>query len=154
MRALVLLSLAACGASSARNELRVVDFHPIEITFDRPVGGPIEARLSPDVPARAWWRDDATLVIEPSVPLRPSTRYEVALTGDLGARTHGYHVSFINRPLAVEGVWGVDADALGHPGTSSPSGPAKARGPRTHRTRPSGAKTSSAYGIGPLGFSC
>ena len=112
MRRLLVLSLAACGASSVRSELRVVDFHPIEITFDRPVGGPIEARLSPDVPARAWWRDDATLVIEPSVPLRPSTRYEVALTGDLGARTHGFHASFINRPLAVEGVWGVDADAL------------------------------------------
>ena len=112
MRGLLVLSLAACGASSARSELRVVDFHPIEITFDRPVGGPIEARLSPDVPARAWWRDDATLVIEPSVPLRPSTRYEVALTGDLGARTHGFHFSFVNRPLGVEGVWGVDADAL------------------------------------------
>lgn len=112
MRALALLSLAACGASSARSELRVVDFHPIEITFDRPVGGPIEARLSPDVPARAWWRDDATLVIEPSVPLRASTRYEVALTGELGARTHGFHFSFVNRPLTVEGVWGVDADAL------------------------------------------
>lgn len=112
MRPCLALLVAACGASSTRTDLRVVDFHPIEITFDRPVGGPVEARLSPEAPARAWWRDDTTLVIEPSVPLRPSTRYEVALTGELGARTHGFHFSFVNRPLTVEGVWGVDADAL------------------------------------------
>ena len=114
MRASLVL-LAACGASGTRSDLRVVDFHgttPIEIEFDRPVGGPIEVRITPDLPARAWWSGADTLEIEPTAPLQPSTRYEVALVGELGERTHHFHFSFVHRPLVVEGVWGVDPDAL------------------------------------------
>jgi hypothetical protein len=116
MRALALLLVAACGAQGGpRSDLRVVDFRgttPIEIKFDRPVGGPIEARITPDLPAHAWWSDVDTLEIEPTAPLQPSTRYEVALVGELGERTHHFHFSFVHRPLVVEGVWGVDPDAL------------------------------------------
>ena len=47
MRATLLLVVAACGAQAGpRSDLQVVDFHgapPIEIRFDRPVGGPIDA---------------------------------------------------------------------------------------------------------------
>jgi hypothetical protein len=109
------LLIAACGASAARTDLRVIDFHgatPIEITFDRPVGGPIEVRITPDLPARAWWSDANQLEIEPTAPLSPSTRYDVALVGQLGERTHHFHFSFVHRPLVVEGVWGADPDAL------------------------------------------
>jgi hypothetical protein len=114
MRAIALLLVAGCGAQ-ATGELRVVDFRgtaPIQIRFDRPVGGPIEARITPELPARAWWSDDATLVIEPTEPLRASTRYDVALVGELGERTHHFHFSFVHHPLVVEGVWGADPDAL------------------------------------------
>lgn len=136
MRAL-LVFLAACGASGTRSDLRVVDFHgatPIEIRFDRPVGGPIEVRITPDLPARAWWSDVDTLEVEPTAPMQPSTRYEVALVGELGERTHHFHFSFVHRPLVVEGVWGVDADALAPDGDVPLSfdQPVRARDAATH----------------------
>ena len=120
---LVVLTGAACGASGSRTDanLRVVGFapeaamtstSPIEIRFDRPVGGRIDARVTPAFAYRSFWRDDVTLVIEPLEPLAPSTRYEVALAGDLGARTHAFHFSFVHRPLTALGVWGSDPDAL------------------------------------------
>lgn len=85
---------------------------PIEIRFDQPVGGPIDARVTPAFAYRSFWRDDATLVIEPLEPLAPSTRYEVALSGELGARTHAFHFSFVHQPLTALGIWGADPDAL------------------------------------------
>ncbi|MBV8762840.1 MAG: hypothetical protein JO257_36485 [Deltaproteobacteria bacterium] len=122
MRTAVLLGLvAACGASGSRSDLRVVGFapeaamtstSPIEIRFDQPVGGPIDAHVSPAFAYRSSWRDDMTLVIEPLEPLAPSTRYEVALAGELGARTHAFHFSFVHQPLTALGVWGADPDAL------------------------------------------
>ncbi|HSN25894.1 MAG TPA: hypothetical protein VLT45_06395, partial [Kofleriaceae bacterium] len=131
MPALLLALVGACGASSSRpaGELRVVGFapeaamtstSPIEIHFDRPVGGPIDrslsaarlARVTPAFAYRSFWRDDATLVIEPLEPLAPSTRYEVALAGELGARTHAFHFSFVHKPLTALGIWGADPDAL------------------------------------------
>src|SRR5262249_2068723 len=45
-------------------------------------------------------------------PLAPSTRYEVALDGELATRTNGFSFSFVHRPLEVEGVWGIDASSL------------------------------------------
>jgi len=115
--------LAACGASGSRlgGDLRVVGFapeaamtstSPIEIRFDQPVGGPIDARVTPAFAYRSFWRDDATLVIEPLEPLALSTRYEVALAGELGARTHAFHFSFVHKPLTALGIWGADPDAL------------------------------------------
>ncbi len=93
---------------------------PIEIRFDQPVGGTIDrsrpaeglARVTPAFAYRSSWRDDATLVIEPLEPLAPSTRYEVALAGELGARTHAFHFSFVHQPLTALGIWGADPDAL------------------------------------------
>ena len=119
--ALLLGLVAACGASATRSDLRVVSFAPdaamtsttpIEIRFDQPVGGTIDARVTPAFAYRSFWRDDATLVIEPLEPLAPSTRYEVALAGELGARTHAFHFSFVHKPLTALGIWGADPDAL------------------------------------------
>ena len=119
--ALLLAVSSACGATGSRSDLRVVGFapeaamtstSPIEIRFDQPVGGPIDTRVSPAFAYRSFWRDDATLVLEPLEPLAPSTRYEVALAGELAARTHAFHFSFVHQPLTALGIWGADPDAL------------------------------------------
>jgi uncharacterized protein YfaS (alpha-2-macroglobulin family) len=119
----------ACGNSGQR-DLAVTSYSPreraddasaIEITFDRPVvdasevGRPAGAGLVVLAPAAAYsghWRDRQTLVIEPSAPLKASTRYKVALAGDLEKRTDGFAFEFVHKPLIVEGVWGVDLDAI------------------------------------------
>jgi uncharacterized protein YfaS (alpha-2-macroglobulin family) len=119
----------ACGNSGQR-DLAVTSYSPrdraddasaIEITFDRPVvaavqvGQPAGAGvvvLAPAADYRGHWRDRQTLVIEPSAPLRASTRYKVALAGDLEQRTSGFAFEFVHKPLVVEGVWGVDLDAI------------------------------------------
>src|SRR3569623_2088075 len=104
---LLVLTGAACGASGSRTDLHVVGFapeaamtstSPIEIRFDQPVGGEIDARVTPAFAYRSFWRDDATLVIAPLAPLALSTRYEVALAGELGARLHAFPFSFVHKP--------------------------------------------------------
>lgn len=121
--AVLLALVGACGASGSRTDLRVVGFapeaamtstSPIEIRFDQPVAPTrrIDARVTPALAYRSFWRDDATLVIEPLEPLAPSTRYEVSLAGELGARTHAFHFSFVHQPLTALGIWGADPDAL------------------------------------------
>src|SRR5690606_36996794 len=52
------------------------------------------------------------LVITPGGELSPSTRYRVHLTGELGRRSGGFQLSFVNGPLEVEGVWGVALDRV------------------------------------------
>lgn len=122
-------SLLGCGGGK-QGDVQVMSFAPqgavdkaeaVEIKFDKPVvaesmvGKPADARAVRIEPAFAWkgfWQDRQTLSLEPTEALSASTRYRVALTGELGARTSGFQFSFVHRPLAVEGVWGVDAASL------------------------------------------
>src|SRR5688572_28559825 len=141
----LLCSLASCGGGSSANDVQVMSFSPtgavdgdatITIRFDRPVvdepriAGAVEPELvvvSPAVPWRGFWQDQRTLVVDPTAPLASSTRYRVALGGELGRRTAGLAFDFVSDPIAVEGVAGVDPKmvalaASGDPAT--PGGPA------------------------------
>ncbi|WP_428263157.1 MG2 domain-containing protein [Haliangium sp.] len=106
---LVVSSFAPAAAGRA-------DDSPIEIQFASPVvdaaelGAPLPAapvQISPAVALAAHWRDRQTLVLIPQAPMAASTTYEVTLTGRLGERTGGFSFRFVNRPLVVEGVFGV-----------------------------------------------
>ena len=97
------------------------DATPIEVSFDRPVIEDVEVgtavdpgtvTLTPAVPWTGRWRDRHTLVIEPSEALRPSTRYQVKLAGELARRTGGFQFAFVHQPLEVEGLTGADPEAL------------------------------------------
>jgi alpha-2-macroglobulin len=88
---------------------------PITIKFDKPViaeamvGKPADPGTVAISPAFSWtgyWQDQRTLVIEPSGKLAPSTRYEVALAGELGQRAAGFKLSFVHQPLTALGLWG------------------------------------------------
>ena len=121
--------VAGCGSNAPR-DLQVMSYaprgtidkvEPIEIKLDRPVvaadmvGKPPAPDAIAIAPALAWkgyWQDRQTLVIEPTEALAPSTRYEVTLAGELGKRTAQFTFAFVHQPLAVEGVWGIDADSL------------------------------------------
>lgn len=127
--AAALMAFAGCG-SGQHHDLTVTTFspartaagaEPIEVSFDRPViedaqvGTPVDAgsvTLTPAVPWEGRWRDRHTLVIEPSDALRPATRYQVALAGELARRTGGFKFSFVHQPLEVEGLSGADPEAL------------------------------------------
>ncbi|HET9623236.1 MAG TPA: MG2 domain-containing protein [Kofleriaceae bacterium] len=94
---------------------------PLEIKFDKPVvdedrvGKPADPDAVTITPAVAWkgfWQDRQTLTIEATAPLASSTRYSIALAGDLARRTSGFHFEVVHRPLAVEGVWGVNTSEL------------------------------------------
>lgn len=130
-RALPLVLLAAsCGGNTLHQDVRVMSFSPqgavdkaesIVIRFDKPVvakalvNQPVAAadvRVSPSFLFKGYWQDAQTLVLEPVAPLAASTRYEVALVGALGVRTGAFKLAFVNQPLAVDGVWGVDASML------------------------------------------
>jgi len=84
---------------------------PIRIELDKPVvdaaevGKPVDPHLvliSPDIEWKGFWQDRQTLVIEPTKPLAPSTRYEVSLAGDLASRTDRFSLAFVNKPLALD----------------------------------------------------
>ncbi len=130
-RALFLLTVAACGGGpQPKTDLQVMSFgpqgpvdkaEPVEIKFDKPVvdeamvgkpADPMAVAITPSVPWKGFWQDRQTLTIEPSEGLAASTRYKVALQGELAKRTHGFEFAFVHRPLAVEGVWGVDPMSL------------------------------------------
>ncbi len=127
--ALLLAALTSCSAT-VRNDVQVMSYspqgpvdraEPIVIRFDKPVVPESEVSKSVDEddvavsPAFEWkgyWQDAQTLVIDPATKLVPSTRYEIGLTGSLGERTGKFGFNFVHQPLAVEGVWGVDAEML------------------------------------------
>ena len=126
---LITTSVGSCGGSQHR-DLAVTTYspqqhadhaEPIEIRFDRPVVDELQIgqKLEPDAitltPAVAWhgeWRDRQTLVIDLDAALAPSTRYQVALGGELARRTGGFRFTFVHQPLEVEGVAGGEPDAL------------------------------------------
>ncbi len=121
--------VSGCG-SKPPQDLRVMSYaptgpterdEPVELHFDKPavseamVGKPAlpgSVRIVPQLEWKGFWQDRQTLVLEPTQPLAPSTRYSVSLAGELATRTADFGFSFVNRPLAVEGVWGVDPDAI------------------------------------------
>ncbi|HEY4182337.1 MAG TPA: MG2 domain-containing protein [Kofleriaceae bacterium] len=123
------LLVTGCGGNQ-KSDLQVMSYtpsgsvektEPVEIKFDKPVvdeamvGKPADPAAVAITPAVAWkgfWQDRQTLAIEPQGELAPSTRYQVALTGELAKRTHNFHFDFVHRPLAVEGVWGADPMSL------------------------------------------
>ncbi|HEV7555106.1 MAG TPA: MG2 domain-containing protein, partial [Kofleriaceae bacterium] len=125
-----LLLVAGCGGNTHHPDLQVIAFaprgavdttQPVEIHFDKPVvdesrvgkpADPSAVKIAPAIAWKGYWQDRQTLVIEATEAMSPSTRYAVSLVGDLAARTHGFELAFVYKPLAVEGVWGVDADAL------------------------------------------
>lgn len=132
-RRLVISSLLLVGCGSGTTpyrDLQVMSYAPegpvekaelVEIRFDKPVvddslvgkpAAPGNVLVTPAVPWRGYWQDRQTLAIEPTDVLAPSTRYQVELTGELARRTGGFELAFVHRPLAVEGVWGVDREAL------------------------------------------
>ena len=124
------LGLALGCGGGKKGDLQVMSYAPqgpvdkaeaVEIRFDKPVvgealvGKPADATMVTIRPAVAWkgyWQDRQTLVVEPTEPLAASTRYQVTLAGELGTRTAGFGFAFVHRPLAVEGVWGVDPNLL------------------------------------------
>ncbi len=126
---LLAAATASCGTPPAR-DLHVLSYSPsgdqaaatpIEVRFDKPViaerevGKPAASdvvALSPAVPWKGYWQDRQTLIVEPQAPLAESTQYSVRLGGGLDARTGGFTFSFTHRPLAVEGVWKVDVEAI------------------------------------------
>lgn len=120
---------AGCGGNPHR-DLQVMSYTPegsiegaesIVIRFDKPVvedalvsqaPDPSMIAVSPEFPWKGYWQDRSTLVIDPVERLAASTRYQVALRGQLAKRTNDFAFSFVHRPLAVEGVWGVDPEML------------------------------------------
>lgn len=122
-------SLLGCGGGR-QGDVQVMSYgpqgavdkaEPVEIRFDKPVvpeamvGKPADVssvRIEPTFAWKGFWQDRQTLAIEPTEALAASTRYRVSLAGELGARTSRFQFSFVHRPLAVEGVWGVDAASL------------------------------------------
>lgn len=124
------LSLS-CGGKSKKTASLVVSSYspseestgsePIQLRFDQPVVGDDQVgetltaapvAVEPAIQTTAYWLDRQTLVVTPTSELRPSTRYRVELTGDLGERTAGFSFSFVHEPLTVEGIWGVNPDSL------------------------------------------
>ncbi|HEU0031320.1 MAG TPA: Ig-like domain-containing protein [Kofleriaceae bacterium] len=120
----------SCGGSTAHRDLKVMSFTPegaiekaesIVIRFDKPVveaglvskpADPSSVKVTPAFAWKGYWQDTRTLVIDPSGPLAPSTKYDVTLTGELAKRTAAFQMSFVHRPLAVEGLWGGDAETI------------------------------------------
>ena len=115
--------LAACGGGQQpKTDLQVMSYgpqghvdkaEPVEIKFDKPVveesmvgkpADPAAVAITPSVPWKGYWQDRQTLTIEPVEGLAASTRYKVALQGELAKRTHGFEFAFVHRPLVVEGV--------------------------------------------------
>ena len=125
----VFLAALGCGAGSRAPELVVTTFSPrparddadapIQFRFNRPVideaavGKPVAAppvAIAPAAAVEAHWEDRQTLVLKPTAPLRPSTRYTVTLTGALADRAADKSFSFVNRPLVVQPVQGGDPE--------------------------------------------
>ncbi len=122
--------LLSCGGSTAHRDIKVMSFTPdgsiekaetIVIRFDKPVvdeamvskpADPATVTIAPAFEWKGFWQDTRTLVIDPTARLLPSTKYKVSLAGELAQRTSEFSFEFVHRPIAIEGVWGVDAEML------------------------------------------
>ena len=99
-RALFVLIASCSGGQQQKGDLQVMSYgpqgpidkaEPVEIKFDKPVvdeamvgkpAGPSAVAITPTVAWKGFWQDRQTLSIDPD-ELAPSTRYKVALQGDL-----------------------------------------------------------------------
>lgn len=120
-----------CGGNTPHegNALHVLSYaphgpveaaQPVQIQFDRPVvaadmvgkpADPTTVKVTPAFPWTGVWKDRQTLVLQPTAPLAPSTRYEVTLTGELAKRTDDFSFTFIHQPLELD--TSTDSDQLG-----------------------------------------
>lgn len=124
--------LAACGSKSKKPaELTVTSYAPdgasyeaapsIQLQFGAPVvpeeqvGAKLDdlpIALEPAIALEAHWLDRQTLVAVPTAELAASTRYKVSLRGPLSKRTGDFTFSFVQMPLAIQGVGGETLDRL------------------------------------------
>ncbi len=135
LRACVLATLAACGGNSphpvtSAEDLKVMAFSPsapidkpeaISIKFDKPVvddaavgnaADPHSVAIAPAMTWRGFWKDRQTLVVETTGTLAPSTRYHVALAGELAARAGNFELAFVYQPLEARGLSELNPDLL------------------------------------------
>jgi len=92
---------------------------PLHVKFDRPVadedevGKPLDAppvRVLPQLALRAHFADRQTLILTPTAPLLPATRYQVVFIGDLAERLPNAErqFSFVHDPLHVVSLTGLE----------------------------------------------
>ena len=129
---LLVALLVGCGASPAPPAgpaLLVTSFSPVEsqglagttaalrIRFSAPVVAGAEvgrtlrsvpARVRPAIAVAASWSDRQTLVLRPTSPLRPSTRYQVTLARGIPGLVGKTRFWFVHRPIAVQRLSGLD----------------------------------------------
>ena len=130
---LLVAALVGCGPTPSPGtpgpELLVTSFAPVEsqgmagttaavrIRFNAPVVDGEEvgrtltsapAAMAPQVLVAAAWTDRQTLVLRPTSPMKPSTRYQVTLSDDLPGLAGKRRFSFVHRPLTVTRLSGVD----------------------------------------------
>lgn len=96
------------------------DLEPLRLGFDQPVvdaaqvGTPLDnvpLSIEPPLQVSAHWVDRQTLVAKPLSAMAPATRYTVRPTGELAVRLpEDTEHSFVNRPLRVERLLGLDRE--------------------------------------------
>ena len=93
----------------------------IRIRFDKPVvaEGKVgvavatpPVKIEPSLRVVASWTDRQTLLLEPVGRLRSSTRYKVNIKGEGISLDGDSEFSFVNRPLHVERITGVNLDRV------------------------------------------
>ena len=129
-------ALLGCRSTTAGHgagaELLVTSFTPVEsqgmagttaairirfsgsVVEDHRVGRTLTAspaRVHPPVKVAARWSDRRTLVLRPTAPMTPSTRYRVTLAGHLGVAGES-RFSFVHRPLTITRLSGADPARL------------------------------------------
>ena len=136
---LIMAALSGCGGNPAPvrqvPKVKVTSFSPvgtegkareeqapaIRIRFDKPVvaegavGKAVAAppvKIEPSLRVVASWTDRQTLLLEPVGRLRSSTRYKVSLKGGGIALEGDSEFEFVNRPLVVERITGIDTDRV------------------------------------------
>jgi len=127
----VVLRLTVYGCTGSTNQVKMPtmvvtslatlegarpDQPKIRIRFSRPavakseVGKLLEdppVVVGPTLSVKGHWSDRQTLVIRPADKLKPGTRYDVYLTGDLAHRNKKVRFHFVYAPLKLERISGV-----------------------------------------------
>ena len=134
---ILVASLVGCGPTPAPGtpgpKLLVTSFAPLEsqglagttaavrIRFNAPVVDSDQvgrtlasapAAVAPLVKVAAAWTDRQTLVLRPTSPLRPSTRYQVSLTDRVPGLRGKTRFTFVHRPISVLRLSGADPSRL------------------------------------------
>ena len=134
---LLVAALVGCGPTPSPDTpgpgLLVTSFAPVEsqgmagttaavrVRFNAPVvdGDRVgrtlasaPAAMTPSVRVAASWTDRQTLLLRPTSPMKPSTRYLVTLSDRLPGLQGKTRFSFVHRPLTVSGLSGADLSHL------------------------------------------